>query len=75
LAFAAIAARQGQDDGAHGRKAIIYSTGLMEGTETIAFFIVMCLLPGWFAQLAYAFSALCLITVAQRIKDAAKQFA
>jgi phosphatidylglycerophosphate synthase len=74
LAFAAIAARQGQDDGAHGRKAIIYSTGLMEGTETIAFFIVMCLLPGWFAQLSYVFSLLCLITVAQRIRGAAKQF-
>ncbi len=74
LAFAAIAARQGLDEGAHGRKAIIYSTGVMEGTETIAFFMVMCLLPGWFAVLAYAFSALCLITVAQRIRDAAKQF-
>ncbi len=75
LAFAAIAARRGLDDGTHGRKAIIYSTGIMEGTETIAFFAAMCLLPGWFAALAYVFSALCLITVAQRISDAAKQFA
>jgi phosphatidylglycerophosphate synthase len=75
LAFAAIAARRGLGEGAHGRKAIIYSTGVMEGTETIAFFTVMCLLPGWFAALAYVFSALCLITVAQRISDAAKQFA
>ena len=38
LAFAAIAARQGASDGMHGPKALIYSTGLMEGTETIAFF-------------------------------------
>ncbi len=75
LAFAAIAARQDLGEGAHGRKAIIYSTGVMEGTETILFFVGMCLLPGWFAALAYAFSALCLITVAQRIRDAAKQFA
>ena len=74
LAFAAIAARLGEGDGAHGKKAFIYSTGLMEGAETIVFFIIMCLLPGWFLLLAYVFAALCVVTVLQRIWMAKRQF-
>jgi hypothetical protein len=72
LAFAAIAARQTSDDGAHGPKAFIYSTGLMEGAETIAFFVLFCLFPGFFPTLAIMFAALCLLTVLQRILHAAK---
>lgn len=72
LAFAAIAARQTSDDGAHGPKAFIYSTGLMEGAETIAFFALFCLFPGFFPTLAIVFAALCLMTVLQRILRAAK---
>jgi hypothetical protein len=74
LAFAAIAARQTSDDGAHGPKAFIYSTGLMEGGETIAFFVLFCLFPGFFPTLAILFAALCLMTVAQRFILAAKSF-
>lgn len=72
LAFAAIAARQTSDDGAHGPKAFIYSTGLMEGAETIAFFVLFCLFPGFFPTLAIVFAALCLLTVVQRILRTAK---
>lgn len=72
LGFAAIAARRGNDHGAHGPKAFIYSTGLMEGGETIAFFILFCLFPGYFPILALVFAALCIVTVAQRIALAAK---
>jgi phosphatidylglycerophosphate synthase len=71
LAFAAIAARRGEDNGAHGRKSLIYSTGLMEGAETIAFFVVMCLLPDYFPGLAYVFAGLCALTVLQRVWMAA----
>jgi phosphatidylglycerophosphate synthase len=74
LAFAAIAARQASDDGAHGPKAFIYSTGLMEGAETIAFFALFCLFPGFFPTLAIVFAALCLLTVVQRFILAAKSF-
>jgi phosphatidylglycerophosphate synthase len=74
LAFAAIAARNGDKDGAHGPKAFIYSTGLMEGGETIAFFIAFCLLPAHFGTLALVFAGLCLFTVVQRIGMAAKVF-
>ena len=74
LAFAAIIVRQTSDDGAHGPKAFIYSTGLMEGAETIAFFVLFCLFPGFFPTLAIVFAALCLLTVAQRFILAAKSF-
>jgi phosphatidylglycerophosphate synthase len=74
LAFAAIAARQASDDGAHWPKAFIYSTGLMEGAETIAFFALFCLFPGFFPTLAIVFAALCLLTVVQRFILAAKSF-
>lgn len=74
LAFAAIIARQTSDDGAHGPKAFIYSTGLMEGGETIAFFVLFCLFPGFFPTLAIVFAVLCLLTVAQRFILAAKSF-
>ena len=74
LAFAAIAARHASDEGAHGPKAFIYSTGLMEGAETIAFFALFCLFPGFFPTLAIVFAALCLLTVVQRFILASKSF-
>jgi phosphatidylglycerophosphate synthase len=74
LAFAAIAARQTSDEGAHGPKAFFYSTGLMEGGETIAFFVLFCLFPASFPTLAIVFAALCLLTVVQRVVLAAKSF-
>jgi phosphatidylglycerophosphate synthase len=72
LGFAAIAARSGHKNGAHGPKAFIYSTGLMEGGETIAFFILFCLFPAYFSELAVLFASLCILTVAQRVMLAAK---
>lgn len=74
LAFAAIAARQGANDGAHGPKAFFYSTGLMEGGETIAFFLLFCLFPEFFPTLAVIFAALCLLTVLQRMLLANRSF-
>lgn len=74
LGFAAIAARSGRNDGAHGPKAFIYSTGLMEGGETIAFFMLFCLFPLQFPTLAVIFAILCLATVCQRVMLAAQSF-
>ena len=74
LAFAAIAARQPTDGGTHEPKAFIYSTGLMEGGETIAFFLLFCLFPTFFPTLAIVFAALCLLTVVQRMVLATKSF-
>lgn len=66
LAFAVTAAEQGAETSAHGEKSFFYSTGVAEGGETIAFFLIMCLFPVHFATLAYIFSALCVVTVLQR---------
>ncbi len=74
MAFAAIAARNDSSGGAHGPKAFIYSTGLMEGGETIAFFLAFCLFPAEFPLLAMIFASLCVVTVAQRIAMAARNF-
>jgi phosphatidylglycerophosphate synthase len=74
LAYAAIAANQMKDNNSPDRKAFIYSAGLMEGGETILFFLLFCVFPDYFPELALAFAALCIATVAQRIAVAAKYF-
>lgn len=74
LAFAVIAAERGEETKAHGKKSFFYSTGLAEGTETIAVFIAMCAFPAWFAAIAYGYAALCVLTVFQRSAMAAATF-
>ncbi|MCZ8135874.1 MAG: CDP-alcohol phosphatidyltransferase family protein [Porphyrobacter sp.] len=74
LAFAVIAGKRGATTEAHGKKSFFYSTGLAEGTETIAVFIAMCLWPAWFPALAYAYAALCMLTVFQRSAMAVSDF-
>jgi len=74
LGFAAIAAKRGLETGVHGRKSFFYSTGLVEGTETILFFLLMAALPRWFALLAWTFAGLCALTAIQRAVLAMKTF-
>lgn len=74
LAFAVIAAKRGQETEKHGNKSFFYSTGLVEGAETIAVFIAMCLFPHWFGMIAYGYAALCVLTVFQRSAMAFAQF-
>ncbi len=74
LAFAVIAANRGEETTAHGAKSFFYSTGLAEGSETIAVFVAMCLFPAWFAWLAYGYAALCVLTVIQRSAFAIARF-
>ncbi len=74
LAFAVIAGKRGATTEAHGKKSFFYSTGLAEGTETIAVFIAMCLWPAWFGPIAYAYAALCVLTVFQRSAMAVGSF-
>jgi hypothetical protein len=40
---------------------------LTEATETLAFFVAMCIWPQHFAALAFVFAGLCGITIATRI--------
>jgi phosphatidylglycerophosphate synthase len=75
LGFAVLAARRGMSTEAQGHKSLYYSAGLLEGTETIAFFLALCLLPGYFAPLALGFAALTALTTALRLVLAWKVFA
>jgi phosphatidylglycerophosphate synthase len=67
LAFAVLAAKRGLQDLATPGKSFYFLGGLTEATETLAFFIAMCIWPEHFDVLAYTFAALCGITIATRI--------
>lgn len=74
LAFATMAAKRGLETTAHGRKSFFYNTGLAEGTETILAFVLMCLWPAHFSQIALLYAGLCLATVFQRTLAAWEHF-
>lgn len=67
LAFATLAAKRGISNPRYPSKSLYYLGGLTEGTETVIVFALFCLLPQYFAILAYCFAALCFITAAMRI--------
>jgi len=67
LAFAIIAERLNLESMAYPNKGFYYLNGITEGSETIAFFIAMCLLPQYFAAIAWAFFCLCIITTVTRV--------
>lgn len=75
LAFAALAAKRGLTNLAYPDKSFYFLGGLTEATETIAFFIAMCLWPQHFAALATVFAGLCAITTATRLWWGWKAFA
>jgi phosphatidylglycerophosphate synthase len=66
LAFSAVAAKRGRKAPNFPTKGIYYAGGLAEGFETIAVFCAMCLFPGSFTIIAYAFAALCGLTTVIR---------
>ena len=74
LGFAVLAEKQKLVSTTHGQKSLFFTGGLLEGTETIAFFIALCLLPAWFAPMAWGFGALCLLTALGRVLLAARMF-
>lgn len=67
LAYATIAAKRGVTTDSLGKKSFFYSAGLIEGTETVLFFVLCCLLPERFGILAWTFGTLCWVTTAARI--------
>ncbi len=67
LAFAVFAAKRNLASLAWPQKSFYFLGGLTEATETLGFFMAMCLWPDSFPLLAYVFAALCAITVATRI--------
>lgn len=74
LGYAILAEKHDMQSDARGVKSLYFTGGLMEGTETIAFFVLLCLLPGWFAPLAWIFASLCFITAFSRLLLAREVF-
>jgi len=72
LGYAILAEKHGHKTDAQGQTSLYYSNGILEGTETIVFFVILCLWPAYFAPVAWAFGALCFVTATLRIY-AAKQ--
>lgn len=67
LAFAVIAAKRGMASTAYPDKSFYFLGGLTEATETLGFFIAMCLWPQHFSVLAWVFAGLCAVTTLTRI--------
>jgi phosphatidylglycerophosphate synthase len=74
LAYAAIAAKRKLTTAVRGPKSLFFTAGLAEATETIAVFCAFCLLPQWFAGIAYAFAAVTFYTALSRIVLAVRTF-
>lgn len=67
LGFALLAEKRGLVTRVQGLKNLYYSAGLLEGTETIAFFVAICLFPAFFPILAAVFAGLTGITTIGRV--------
>ena len=70
LAFAVIAEKQGISSEKHGQKSFYYLGGLVEGTETVLFYVLVCLFPELFSTLAVVFGSICWLTVVGRFGSA-----
>lgn len=74
LAYAVIAAKRGINHERQGKKSFYYLGGLAEGSETIFFLVLMCLVPAAFPYLAGIFGTLCLLTAAGRVRQGMQDF-
>ncbi|ROV60725.1 CDP-alcohol phosphatidyltransferase family protein [Vibrio ponticus] len=67
LAFAVMAGKRGIENPVYQNKSLYYMSGLTEGTETIACFVLFCLFPQHFALIAYIYGIACWFTTFTRI--------
>lgn len=74
LGYAVLAEKRGMQTRSRGEKSLYFTAGLLEGTETIAFFALLCMWPGGFAPLAIVFGVLCVVTAVARVGIAARSF-
>jgi phosphatidylglycerophosphate synthase len=74
LAHAILAERHGLTTRAQGHKSLFYMSGLMEGTETVAFLVAFCLAPAWFPALAWTMAGLCAVSAVGRVLLTARTF-
>ena len=74
LGFAVLAEKRKISTTTQGEKTLYYSNGLLEGAETVLFFVAICVWPAAFALLATLFGLLCLVTAVLRVWAAYKIF-
>lgn len=74
LGYAILAAKQGMETKSRGEKSLYFTAGLLEGTETILFFVIVVLWPSTFATAAWIFAGLCLVTASSRVVLARRVF-
>lgn len=74
LGYAVLAEKKGMETRSRGEKSLYYTAGLLEGTETIAFFALVTLWPAAFAPAAWLFGALCFVTALSRLLLARRVF-
>ena len=74
LAYAIFAEKRKITTDIRGKKSLYYLGGLTEGSETIAAFVLMCLVPQSFALIAWIFGGLCWVTTTTRAIAAAGSF-
>ncbi len=74
LGFSVLAERNRLSTTDRGEKNLYFTDGLLEGTETIAFFVVICVWPGLFMPLAYLFAAATFYTSIMRVLRARREF-
>ena len=74
LGYAVLAEKRGMQTRARGDKSLYFTAGLLEGTETIVFFVLICLWPAGFAPMAWVFGGLCFVTAGARVWLAARTF-
>ncbi|SFO98037.1 CDP-alcohol phosphatidyltransferase family protein [Tranquillimonas alkanivorans] len=74
LGYAILAEKRRMQTAAQGSKSLYFSNGLLEGSETIGFFTLICLFPAQFPVLAWIFGSLCYITAILRVLAARRLF-
>jgi phosphatidylglycerophosphate synthase len=74
LGYAILAAKRGMETSSRGEKSLYFTAGLLEGTETILFFLLIALWPALFVPAAWVFGALCLVTAGARVLLAYRTF-
>ncbi|WP_103255986.1 CDP-alcohol phosphatidyltransferase family protein [Tabrizicola aquatica] len=74
LGYAVLAAKRGMETRSRGEKSLYFTAGLLEGTETILFFLLIAMVPALFVPAAWIFGALCLVTALARVLLAARSF-
>jgi phosphatidylglycerophosphate synthase len=74
LGYAVMAEKRGMQTKAQGEKSLYYAVGILEGTETIGFFVLICLVPSLFSPAAWLFGALCFVTAIARTLLARRVF-